>query len=75
MMTKVTGRKITPQICSEWQYTKECNNPKCHCHQLAWLEKMEEIEKEVFPDSLPRSEVFVCVIDESAGLKDEIRNS
>jgi hypothetical protein len=36
---------------------------------------MEEIEKEVFPDSLPRSEVFVCVIDESAGLKDEIRNS
>lgn len=83
MMTRLTGRKITPPICYElydketnmWEYTKECNNPKCHCRQLAWMEKMEKIEQEIFPDSRPRGEVFVCIPDESAGVKDEIRNS
>lgn len=31
--------------------------------QLAWMEKMEAIEREVFPDSHPRSEVVVEVED------------
>lgn len=37
---------------------QECD-PKCACHQLAWMEEMERIEQEVFPDARPRSEVIV----------------
>lgn len=29
--------------------------------QLAWMEQMERIEQEVFPDACPRSEVIVEV--------------
>jgi len=41
--------------------TAECDDPKCACHQLAWMEEMERIEQEVFPDARPRSEVVVEV--------------
>jgi hypothetical protein len=47
MITKVTGRKITPPICSD---------------------KSKEY-------ALDYEDVFVCQIDESAGLKDEARDS
>lgn len=40
---------------------EECSDPRCACHQLAWLEEMERIEQEVFPDARPRSEVIVEV--------------
>ena len=49
----------------------ECADPACACHQRAWLEEMEEMEQQVFPDARPRSEVFVCIVDESAGLRGE----
>jgi hypothetical protein len=43
----------------------ECDDPKCACHgaaeQLAWMEEMERIEQEIFPDARPRSEVIVQV--------------
>jgi hypothetical protein len=44
--------------------TKECDDPKCACHQLAWMEEMERIEQEAFPDARPRSEITVEVEDE-----------
>lgn len=48
---------------SESGKTVECADPKCACHQLAWMEEMERIEREVFPDSRPRSEVIVEIED------------
>jgi len=50
---------------------EECGDPKCGCHQLAWMREMERIELEVFPGSRSRGEVFVCIVDESAGLAEE----
>jgi hypothetical protein len=41
---------------------EECDDPTCSCHQLAWMEKMERAEREVFPDARPRSEVVVYVM-------------
>lgn len=38
-----------------------CGDPACPCRQLAHLEEMERIEREVFPDARPRSEVLVEV--------------
>lgn len=38
---------------------QECDDPKCACHQLAWMGEMERVEQEVFPDARPRGEVTV----------------
>ncbi len=42
-----------------------CDDPKCACHQLAWMDQMERIEQEIFPDARPRSEVIVEVQTEN----------
>ena len=40
----------------------DCGDPYCErCKRLRWMACMEAAEREVFPDSRPRSEVIVEV--------------